>query len=98
MLLKIPGNRELSADVFFVRIDSCQDSNFDYSAIQPIRMKYSDAIPTIAQRSTPCNRGRQPTSLRVEREMPVPMRNNVAVRPTRPIMKSECEKGEIAGK
>src|ERR1700687_5824543 len=57
--------------------------------MSPIRMKYSEVSPTASQRTTPWRRGRQPTSLTVEREIPVPIRKSVAVRPRRPRVKSD---------
>src|SRR5229473_2856886 len=55
-------------------------------------MKYSEVSPTPSHKSTPRRSGRHPTSFNVAREMPLPMRNSVAVSPSRPRVKSPFEK------
>src|SRR6266704_351744 len=57
--------------------------------MSPIRMKHSEVSPTPSHRNTPCNSGHHPTSLSVVREMPLPIRNSVAVSPSRPRVKSD---------
>ncbi len=51
-------------------------------------MKYSEVSPTPSHKITPRSSGRHPTSFSVAREMPLPMRNSVAVRPSRPRVKN----------
>lgn len=45
-----------------------------HKAIQPARISHNEETETRSQRTTPCNSGRCPTSLRVAMEMPLPIR------------------------
>src|ERR1700721_2141198 len=54
---------------------------FLHSEIQPMRISQSDQMETISHKIIPCNNGRGPTRLLVATEMPVPIRNKVAVNP-----------------
>src|SRR6266568_159284 len=66
--------------------------------MNPVRMKYSDVIPTPSHNSTPRSNGRHPTSLNVPREIPLPIRKSVAVRPKRPSLKNVLVADGSAGK
>src|SRR5213078_4396578 len=61
-------------------------------------MKHSEVNPTPNHSSTPRRSGRQPTSFSVAREIPLPMRNSVAVRPRRPRWKSPFERCACVGR
>jgi hypothetical protein len=54
---------------------------FPHNAIHPMRINQSDAMETSSHKIIPCNNGRGPTRLMVATEMPVPIRNKVAVNP-----------------
>jgi hypothetical protein len=52
-----------------------------YQPIQPRWISHSDAVDMMAQRATPCSKGRGPTFFNVWVEMPLPIRKRVAVSP-----------------
>jgi hypothetical protein len=52
-----------------------------YNAIHPTRISHNDPAEISSHRITPCNSGRCPTLFNVAREIPVPIRYNVAVSP-----------------
>src|SRR5260370_37675894 len=53
-----------------------------------VRMKDSDVTPAPNHSNTPRSSGRHPTSFNVAREIPLPIRKSVAVRPRRPSLKN----------
>src|ERR1039458_17155 len=53
-----------------------------HSAIHPTRISHSDPTETSNHNMIPCNNGRCPTRLIVATEMPLPIKNRVAVNPT----------------
>jgi len=52
-----------------------------HSRIHPMRISQSDPNRTSSHNMTPCKSGRGPTRLIVATEMPLPIRNSVAVNP-----------------
>jgi hypothetical protein len=52
-----------------------------HNAIHPNRISQSDPSKTKIHNTTPCSKGRCPTRLMVATEMPLPIRNKVAVNP-----------------
>ena len=54
---------------------------FLHSEIHPMRISHNDPTNTSTHKIIPCNKGRGPTRLSVAIEMPVPIKNNVAVNP-----------------
>src|SRR5258706_11566429 len=52
-----------------------------HSAIHPTRISHSEPTRTSTHRIIPCSSGRCPTRLIVATEMPLPIKNKVAVKP-----------------
>src|SRR5271170_1515880 len=52
-----------------------------HRAIHPTRISHSDPTETSNHNIIPCNNGRCPTRLSVATEMPLPIKNRVAVNP-----------------
>ena len=52
-----------------------------HSAIHPMRISHNDPTETSSHRTIPCSSGLCPTRLMVAMEMPLPIKNNVAVSP-----------------
>jgi hypothetical protein len=56
-------------------------STTHHSTIHPMRISHNDPTNTSNHNMTPCNSGRCPTCLMVPTEMPLPIKNRVAVNP-----------------
>jgi len=77
------ANCTLDSQAYDSRILLCLllGAHSPHKAIHPTRISHSDPRETISHRRIPCTSGRCPTCFTVATEMPLPIRNNVAVSP-----------------